>query len=472
MTSMAQLGWLYFLQARYGEAEPLLKESLNLRLRELGPEHPDTLESAVRLALLYCHHAPWAHRAEMLRLLRVAFETGGRLLGDDHEIPLEARYGLAMWYASTRSFEGLELCEQGLEIANGAFGQEHPLTLKFMSCLAVFRSWQARYEEAETMASEALEVSQSLLGTENPVTLQCMWALSLAYSCQFRLGEAEDLLKETVRVSQHLLGKEHFQTLRYIQHLAFVRIKQGRIDEARRLLTKVLEGRRRLLGEDHGWVLGAVGWMMNLYAMQGRSDELRNWCSEEIKRLGSQLGNNRNAVVSIYTMLARIQSSYPDPRIRSGSEAMENATRACELTNRRDWPCIAALAEANAEAGDFASAVKWHIEAIDLAMSEPHIRALDEALLQWRLKLYKARRPYREGFFSFEGYYLLAEGNYEGAERALTEALEHSRQVLGERHPETRGCMIALAELYEAWGKPEKAEEWRAKLAQTEAVEE
>jgi hypothetical protein len=29
-----------------------------------------------------------------------------------------------------------------------------------------------------------------------------------------------------------------------------------------------------------------------------------------------------------------------------------------------------------------------------------------------------------------------------------------------------------LIELYEAWGKPEKAEEWRAKLPETEAVEE
>jgi len=29
-----------------------------------------------------------------------------------------------------------------------------------------------------------------------------------------------------------------------------------------------------------------------------------------------------------------------------------------------------------------------------------------------------------------------------------------------------------LIELYEAWGKPEKAEEWRVRLPQTEAAEE
>jgi len=31
--------------------------------------------------------------------------------------------------------------------------------------------------------------------------------------------------------------------------------------------------------------------------------------------------------------------------------------------------------------------------------------------------------------------------------------------------------MNNLINLYEAWSKPEKAEEWRAKLPQTEAVE-
>ena len=43
--------------------------------------------------------------------------------------------------------------------------------------------------------------------------------------------------------------------------------------------------------------------------------------------------------------------------------------------------------------------------------------------------------------------------------------------MLGEEHPDTLGSLNNLIELYEAWGKPEKAEEWRAKLPQTKTVE-
>jgi len=39
------------------------------------------------------------------------------------------------------------------------------------------------------------------------------------------------------------------------------------------------------------------------------------------------------------------------------------------------------------------------------------------------------------------------------------------------RYPSTIDMLNQLVRLYEAWGKPEKAEEWRAKLSQTEAAD-
>ena len=43
------------------------------------------------------------------------------------------------------------------------------------------------------------------------------------------------------------------------------------------------------------------------------------------------------------------------------------------------------------------------------------------------------------------------------------------KDELGDNHPHTLESLNNLIKLYEAWGKPEKAEEWRAKLPQTEA---
>jgi len=44
------------------------------------------------------------------------------------------------------------------------------------------------------------------------------------------------------------------------------------------------------------------------------------------------------------------------------------------------------------------------------------------------------------------------------------------RLKLGDAHQHTLESWHNLIELYEAWDKPEKADEWRAKLPQTEAM--
>lgn len=60
---------------------------------------------------------------------------------------------------------------------------------------------------------------------------------------------------------------------------------------------------------------------------------------------------------------------------------------------------------------------------------------------------------------------------YDKAEPLLLEALEARRLRLGDTRPRTLESRNNLIKLYEAWNKPEKAEEWRAKLPQTKVVD-
>jgi tetratricopeptide (TPR) repeat protein len=63
------------------------------------------------------------------------------------------------------------------------------------------------------------------------------------------------------------------------------------------------------------------------------------------------------------------------------------------------------------------------------------------------------------------------QSNYQKAEELLLEAFDGRRLKLGDTHPHTHESIKNLIDLYEAWNKPEKAEEWRAKLPQTEALD-
>ncbi len=54
------------------------------------------------------------------------------------------------------------------------------------------------------------------------------------------------------------------------------------------------------------------------------------------------------------------------------------------------------------------------------------------------------------------------------AESMLHSAYSGRKELSGEEHPQTQAALAALIDLYEAWGKPQIAAEWRAKLAELE----
>ena len=91
-TSLADLALLYQATDRYGEAEPLLKRSLEIRENKLGKNHPSTRASRSNLALLLLYSGKWEEAYEIFsqqnnksglgkcHLVKKDYEEAARLL--------------------------------------------------------------------------------------------------------------------------------------------------------------------------------------------------------------------------------------------------------------------------------------------------------------------------------------------------------------------------------------------------------
>jgi tetratricopeptide (TPR) repeat protein len=86
---------------------------------------------------------------------------------------------------------------------------------------------------------------------------------------------------------------------------------------------------------------------------------------------------------------AWLLAAAPDDRVRNPGEAVALASRAVELTQRRDPIALDVLAAAYAAGGDFDRAVATLEAAIALAESAPNIAAMRD-----RLRLYRQHRPF------------------------------------------------------------------------------
>ena len=84
----------------------------------------------------------------------------------------------------------------------------------------------------------------------------------------------------------------------------------------------------------------------------------------------------------------------PLPEYRDGDAAVQWAERLVGRTGGRHVPSLNLLAAAQAERGDFAAATRTSERALALARAERNARLT--ALIESRLALYRARRPYHQ----------------------------------------------------------------------------
>ena len=64
---MANLGSTSVHQGRWNEAEQLLIQVIDMRMKLLGPEHPETFKSMAILAITYRNQGRW-NEAEHLQI--------------------------------------------------------------------------------------------------------------------------------------------------------------------------------------------------------------------------------------------------------------------------------------------------------------------------------------------------------------------------------------------------------------------
>lgn len=91
-----------------------------------------------------------------------------------------------------------------------------------------------------------------------------------------------------------------------------------------------------------------------------------------------------------YSKLSFLYATCPEAKFRNGEKAVDLAKKACELVSYNDDICLAVLAAAYAERGDFEKAIEYENKAISLADDDA------KAEYEKRLESYKTNKPWRE----------------------------------------------------------------------------
>jgi tetratricopeptide (TPR) repeat protein/tRNA A-37 threonylcarbamoyl transferase component Bud32 len=412
LRSMARLANGYVGAYRPAEALPLLEETLRLRQARLGPDHPDTLESMSDLgkALAFA-----GRTREAIESLEHAFELQRKKLGADDPVTLRSASFLSGIYGETgRNSKAGVLLRETLKLQEVRYGSGHPDTIQTMIRLADASSSPSHMDECIRLLEEALKLSQARLGTDDPTTLWAMTRLIDHYGEAGCLDDSIKIGEEALKLTRAKLGPDNPHTLHTAHVLARAYRRADRLDRSIALSEEVFKLGTAWLGPDHPDTIGYRQSLADAYVVTGR-------CSEAEAMLRDVLPRRRKA-------------EKPDSPLL----AMDLAALGLSLLEQSRWP---------------------EAEAVLHECSTIREKAAPDA---W--STFDAR--------SMLGGSLLGQGRYVEAEPLILsgyegmKAREEKLPLMAKRRLAKAGERVVR--LYEAWGKPEQASAWKAKLGMSD----
>jgi tetratricopeptide (TPR) repeat protein len=198
-------------------------------------------------------------------------------------------------------------------------------------------------------------------------------------------GNVLMLLKFLIEVEKLFVGEDN----RVLSVWEF--IEDSKLDEASAVIEKVRSSQN---AEDIHRMENAAELLSILYYRRGHGSKFKSVeYPEKIANYERAVRIDPNNAQALAAH-GWVRATCPVSDLRDGEKAVEAATRACELTNWKNYEYISTLAAAYSQAGDFENAVKWQKKAIDLRPEDEHVEL--KAEYQKQLELYESGNPYRE----------------------------------------------------------------------------
>ncbi len=232
--------------AEYDQAEELFRRILQVRRAQLGDDHADVAESVSNLAgpALY---AGRFDEAEVL--LRQSLAIVEHLAEPDEMQLASALHNLGSVLRFLAKFdEAVEFFRRSLDINKRVFGDDHPKIAMGLSTYGLTLYEMGRTEDAIVVLRKGLALSEKLWGAESENASIVLNNLALALQDEGQFAEAEAMFRRALAADRQRLGDDNPAIATYLDNLAVVLHDQLKYDEAEPLYREAMQLRRRVHG--------------------------------------------------------------------------------------------------------------------------------------------------------------------------------------------------------------------------------
>ncbi|MGH7627899.1 MAG: protein kinase domain-containing protein [Gemmatimonadales bacterium] len=386
-------------------------------------------------------------------LLDTAVARVNRELTDEPEVRAD------LLSAMGRSYWGLELLDPARALLDSAIALRRRVpgaeaaVAKDLALRAAFSIDRAEFTAAESLARASVAITRRHLGKlDGSLTSSPSPLINLARSLNYlgRLAAAESALTEALAV-ERAQPVQRFSIAGVLDELARLRMQRDDSAGAEPLYREALALARDTLGENHphvGTFYSWLGQILHTRGDTGAEDMLRRALAIHRHALGEQHKDVTPAMYFLANHLVARHQLLPAESLYRDIIRFRGEKHSGPLD--QIW-----VATALGGLGDIA------LRRGDARLAETRFREATGLLRQYLPRGYEYRLATMRQRLADA---LSAQRRYGEAELLLLEAVPILQAKFGESNQRTVKAVRALAALYEAWGKPEKSQQYRARL--------
>ncbi len=260
-------------------------------------------------------------------------------------------------------------------------------------------------------------------------------------------GQAEDYIRKALAIQKSVYGPEHPKVATNLNNLGMIQQAAGDLDGAEKSHREALEMRRKLLGPDHPHVAGSLNNLAGVLYDKGETEEAGRLYEQALEIVRPRLGDEHPTVLRLETNLATVLESEGD------YDRAETLLKSILAKQRaRLSPSDPALAELLDLLGG-------------LFLDDREDPKSAEPLLRESLGIYRGEDPPDDWSLArmevLLGTALARLQRFDEAEGLLLSGFKTLKTLEPESGESVQAASLRLAELYDAWGRPQEAERFR-----------
>ncbi len=293
------LGSLRDAEARYGDAERLIRHALDRDRRHLPANDPAVAKAMLALGGVLEDRGAYDQSIAILEQTVQLYSAPGSSPADLADSLYEL--GNAQFYAGHYE-KSEETNQRALAIYKQIHGERHPRVADVLINLGAIRLDTGHYRDAEQYDREALDIVQAWYGKDNPETATDLTILARSLVYQKRYDEASDLLQQSLAIKERTFGKVHPSVASTLNELGSVALQEGKYDAAEQYFERMADIYRTEYGEQHYLYATALSNLASVYTAQ------RQWTrAERLYRQAIPIYLESQSPTHINTGIARIK---------------------------------------------------------------------------------------------------------------------------------------------------------------------